>query len=177
LDRCRCGGCRPPTGRRGTLRGARIAWRWTARATWRRRTPPSPATLRWFAEGGSLAQALFTGRSLPRELRGAAGGGAASVHHVSRQARGIPDLPSPVWRDVLTLLDRLPPQRRPSGSWQWDRLAALARDVAQTIDPHDLNARTVAIDAMFAGTQRLALGRTVDRARDHGWQGLLVDGD
>jgi hypothetical protein len=48
---------------------------------------------------------------------------------------------------------------------------------AQTIDPHDLNARTVAIDAMLAGTQRLALGRTVDRARDHGWQGLFVDGD
>ncbi len=131
--------------------------------------------LRWMAEGGSLAQALFTGRSLPRELCQVAQIGAASVRHVSRQAHCIPDLPPPDWRLVLSALDRLPTQRRPCGSWQWGELAAVARRVAREVDAADPDAREVAIDAVLAGAQQLALGMNADRKPDAGWQRLFAE--
>lgn len=134
-------------------------------------------TLRWAAEDAGLAQTLFAGRSMPRELCLLAGVGASAVRHVARQARCIPDLPPPRWRDLLTVLDRLPAQRRPLGSSQWGRLAALARVVAQSIDRRDPNAREVAIDALLAGARRMALGSGVERGEDRGWQGVLLEGD
>jgi len=135
---------------------------------------PLPS-LRWMAEGGSLAQALFTGRSMPRELCREAQIGAASVRHVSRQSRSIPDLPLPDWRLVLSALDRLPAHRRPCGCRQWGELAALARGVARVVDAADADAREVAIDAVLAGAQQLALGMHADRKPDAGWQSLFAE--
>lgn len=132
-------------------------------------------TLRWMADGGCLAQALFAGRSLPRELCRLAQIGAASVRHASRQAKAIPDLPLPVWTLVLAALDRMPAPRRPHGSWQWGELVALARGVARKVEVADPESREVAIDAVLAGAQRLALGTNAGRKPDDAWQSLFTE--
>jgi hypothetical protein len=134
-------------------------------------------TLRWAVKDAGLAQTLFAGRSMPRELCRVAGVGASAIRHVARQARCIPDLSPPRWRDLLTVLDRLPAQRRPLGSSQWGRLAALAGVVARSTDPCDPNARTVAIEALLAGARRMALGNGIERGEDRGWQGVLLEDD
>lgn len=131
--------------------------------------------LRWIAEDAGLAQVLFDGRSLPQHLCREAGVSAAAVRHASRQANAIPELAPTLWLDVLAVLDRLPPHRRPFGPWQWGRLAALAGEVVQAADPRDPDARQVAIGAMLAGTRRLALGRSAECRPDRDWQGIFAD--
>ena len=131
--------------------------------------------LRWIAEDGTLAQTLFTGRSMPEALCRAAGISAAAARHVSRQANAIAELPPSAWLDVLALLDRLPAHRRPFGPWQWGRLAALCREVAQATDPRDPDARQVALGAMLAGARRLPLGRSAEQPQESDWQSVFAD--
>jgi len=130
--------------------------------------------LRWFAEDEGIAQALFTGASLPRALCRAAGISAAAARHVARQADCIPELAPSVWLDVLAALDRLPSHRRPFGSWQWARLAALVGDVAKEGDARDPDMRPVVISAMLAGARRLPLGRCAEQPAENDWQSLVA---
>ena len=138
------------------------------------RCEPLPM-LRWIAEDGTVAQTLFAGRSMPEALCRTVGISDAAARHVSRQANAIAELPPPVWLDVLALLDRLPAHRRPFGPWQWGRLAALCREVAQATDPRDPDARQVAIGAMLAGARRLPLGRSAEQPQESDWQSLFAD--